>query len=296
MQKLQAPFPYFGGKSRIADVVWDRFGNVPNYVEPFFGSGAVLLSRPHEPHYETVNDIDGMICNFWRAIKYDPKGVASYADWPSIENDLHARHKWLISQKASLAESLERDPEFYDVKIAGWWVWGMSIWIGGQFCDKAQRKRVQLNKLQGIKKFSNDSTDAWFVELSERLKNIRVCCGDWKRVSGYSATTAMGLTGMFLDPPYGEKANRKKKLYTYDSCTVYQECLYYCKENGYNPLFRIALCGYVGEYEELANYGWQAYRWKSHGMESAERGIENRSKETVWFSPHCLDDRQGTMF
>lgn len=43
---LRAPFPWFGGKSRIASTVWDAFGRVQNYVEPFFGSGAVLLARP----------------------------------------------------------------------------------------------------------------------------------------------------------------------------------------------------------------------------------------------------------
>lgn len=42
---LKAPFPWFGGKSRVADVVWRAFGNVPNYVEPFFGSGAVRVRR-----------------------------------------------------------------------------------------------------------------------------------------------------------------------------------------------------------------------------------------------------------
>jgi hypothetical protein len=37
-EMLSAPFPWFGGKSRVADLVWSRFGaDVPNYVEPFFG-------------------------------------------------------------------------------------------------------------------------------------------------------------------------------------------------------------------------------------------------------------------
>jgi DNA adenine methylase len=53
---MQAPRPWFGGKSRAADLVWSRLGDVPNYVEPFFGSGAILLARPHEPRIETVND------------------------------------------------------------------------------------------------------------------------------------------------------------------------------------------------------------------------------------------------
>ena len=38
---LKAPFPWFGGKSDVADAVWQRLGNVPNYIEPFFGSGAM---------------------------------------------------------------------------------------------------------------------------------------------------------------------------------------------------------------------------------------------------------------
>lgn len=58
---LKAPFPWFGGKSMVADIVWQRFGHVPNYIEPFFGSGAVLLGRPHSPGIETVNDLDCMV-------------------------------------------------------------------------------------------------------------------------------------------------------------------------------------------------------------------------------------------
>lgn len=81
-EPLKAPFPYFGGKSRIAHIVWERFGDVPNYVEPFAGSLAVLLSRPHEPRIETVNDKDCYVANFWRALKNDPETVAHWADWP----------------------------------------------------------------------------------------------------------------------------------------------------------------------------------------------------------------------
>lgn len=79
---LRAPFPYFGGKSRAASLVWDALGDVPNYVEPFFGSGAVMLGRPTAPRTETVNDLSCLLANFWRALKHDPEGVAEHADWP----------------------------------------------------------------------------------------------------------------------------------------------------------------------------------------------------------------------
>ena len=125
----------FGGKSKVANEVWSRFGNVPSYVEPFFGSGAALLARPHAPDLELVNDIDGYIVNFWRAVQTDAEAVASYADWPAFENDLHARHAWLVQRRDSLREHLEGDPDYYDARIAGWWVWGMSLWIGSGFCS-----------------------------------------------------------------------------------------------------------------------------------------------------------------
>jgi len=135
MNALRSPYPYFGGKSRVAPEVWSRFGDVANYVEPFFGSGAVLLGAPWpSSRSETVNDLDAMISNFWRAVKADPDAVADYADWPVLENDLHARHAWLVSRKGSLQSRLEGDPDYYDAKIAGWWVWGMACWIGSGFC------------------------------------------------------------------------------------------------------------------------------------------------------------------
>ena len=80
---MKSPYPWFGGKARIADLVWSRFGAVKNYVEPFFGGGAVLLNRP-QPFRgpETVNDINGFLANFWRSVQADPDAVANYADWP----------------------------------------------------------------------------------------------------------------------------------------------------------------------------------------------------------------------
>ncbi len=130
---LKAPFPFFGGKSRIARIVWDRFGRVDNYVEPFFGSGAVLLGCPWPGHTETVNDADGLLANFWRALQYAPDEVAAYADWPVSECDLHARHRWLVDRRP-MVEELMADPEWYNAKAAGWWVWGISQWIGTGWC------------------------------------------------------------------------------------------------------------------------------------------------------------------
>lgn len=87
---------------------------------------AMLLLRPDWPwscdvnRIETVNDMDGFIPNFWRAIQYDPDAVALHASWPVVELDLHARHKWLTNIGRQMVEQLRDDPDWFDAKIAGW--------------------------------------------------------------------------------------------------------------------------------------------------------------------------------
>ncbi len=132
---LRAPFPWFGGKRLIAPEVWAALGDVSHYVEPFFGSGAVLLNRPHAPATETVNDFDGLLANFWRAVQADHETVARHADWPCNEADLHARHLWLVGARESLTARLAADPAWFDAQAAGWWVWGACNWIGGGWCS-----------------------------------------------------------------------------------------------------------------------------------------------------------------
>lgn len=46
MTGLAAPFPWFGGKRKVAPEVWAALGDPDNYIEPFAGSLAVLLNRP----------------------------------------------------------------------------------------------------------------------------------------------------------------------------------------------------------------------------------------------------------
>ena len=147
---LRAPFPYFGGKREAAAIVWGALGRVSNYVEPFFGSGAVLLSRPREtwatldgPGTETVNDRSRFLANFWRALRADPDAVADACDWPVNETDLHARHRWLVAQLPALATAMDADPEHFDAKIAGWWCWGACGWIGSGWCDEERAMKGQ---------------------------------------------------------------------------------------------------------------------------------------------------------
>jgi hypothetical protein len=340
MAALKAPFPYFGGKSKVASLVWERFGEVRNYVEPFFGSGAMLLGRPLPfDGTETVNDFDGLLANFWRALQSDPDAVAHHADWPVNENDLHARHAWLVGQKDSLQARLEGDPEFFDVKVAGWWVWGMACWIGSGFCSGkgpwgvvdsqlvhlgtagrgvnrqlvhlgnagqgVNRKRVHLGDAgrgvnrqrvhlgdagRGVNRKRENHGEAlreYMGALSERLRRVRVCCGDWSRVCGDSPTIKQGTTAIFLDPPYADTAKRAQGLYRVDCESVAHAVRGWALSKGDDKRYRIALCGYEGEH--IMPDSWDCVEGKAGaGFGYGKKGYANARRERIWFSPHCI--------
>jgi len=393
---LKAPFPWFGGKSKVASLVWERFGDVQNYVEPFFGSGAVLLNRPTDAGIETVNDLDCMVANFWRSLQHDPDAVADAADWPVDEADQHARHLWLCSQE-EFRENMKVDPEFYDAKIAGWWVWGQCIWIGSGWCSVqlphlgdagtgVHRKRPHLGGGRGVNRqlphlgyagtgvhrkrphlgnagrgvnrqlphlgyagtgvhrklphlgnagrgvnrqlphlgnagtgvhgklphLGNAGTGGeeclsdrtlgtreflfqYMNELAERLRRVRVCCGDWSRVCGPTPTVKLGLTGVFLDPPYMD--GRTDALYSSDSLTVANDVREWAITQGDDPRIRIALCGYEGEHAMPES--WECVEWKArggYGSQGENQARENSAKERIWFSPHCLNGKQTSLF
>jgi DNA adenine methylase len=353
-EPLRAPFPWFGGKRKVADLVWSRLGDVQTYNEPFAGSLAVLLGRPHAPRVETVNDLDCFLVNFWRAVQRDPDAVAFWCDAPINEADLHARHRWLVTRGRRLAARCLRDPHYFNVKIAGWWVWGQCLWIGSGWCQRPewtgranagrrprgihaarvgeepseQAKRPKLYdhggtgvlrrwqgggesgggsgvhaiglhqqrpKLHGdgddtgIARQQTEGLYVYMHELAARLRRVRVCCGDWSRVLTPSVTTYIGTCGVFLDPPYAH--DLRERCYAEDH-DISSDVRAWALANGDNPDFRIALCGYAGEHAMPDT--WECVPWKAHGGYSrTARGVANRDRERIWFSPHCLRPTDG---
>ena len=295
--KLKAPFPYFGGKASVADVVWRHFGNPKMYVEPFCGSAAMLLARPCEPPFnkEIINDYDGNVANFWRAMKYDPDGVADVADWPVNHIDLMARKRYVLKEYDAMREKLIADPEYCDAKIAGYWAWAQSVGIGETFHSPNQRPNiVSAHGFVVIKNICE-----YLKKLQKRLADVKVVCGDWTQVMGGNWRLLFGDCAVFLDPPYAPEQGRDNDLYNNDDLTVAKDVLNWCKDNGDNRLYKIALCGYDGEHNDLEDMGWTVHAWKAQGGyahvgDGKTRGEENRFKERIWFSPFC--NRDLTLF
>lgn len=296
MSKLKAPFSYFGGKSKVASLIWQHFGNLTNYVEPFAGSLAVLLANPSIPKIETVNEINPFISNFWRAVAYNAEEVSKYADYPVHETELHARHQFLLQAATEdFKNKLHNDVSYYDAKMAGYWVWGMGASVGSNWLQSKGLKALPLlssagGGIHGL----NGNVYKWMHALQQRLKRVRVINGDWKRVVTPSVTynnvglSNKDITGVFLDPPY--ESSVRDKVYIDDN-NIFNEVVKWAIDNGNNPKMRIILCGYSNDNNHNIPETWKVISWKSNGGLSSlgdSRGKDNANKETIWLSPHCL--------
>lgn len=291
-------FSWFGSKRKIAPQVWQRFGKLANFVEPFAGSLSVLLANPEISKIETVNDQNCWLSNFFRAIQNDWEGVKKHADFPVNEADLHARHRFLMSSEKEFRQKMENDPDFFDLKAAGWWIWGHSASVGSNWLQKKGEKALPILSSAGggIHGLTFDM-DEQFSKFASRVKKVRVACGNWKRVVSPAVLwknkglTNGEMTGVFLDPPYQQEM-REKKIYQHDQ-DVFSDVVSWALENGENEKMRIAVCGYDPD-QEIFPSSWEKLSWSADGgmaglsKGTKTRGKENSKKEVIWFSPHCL--------
>ena len=72
---MKAVLKYPGSKWSLAKWIISHFPEHHSYLEPFFGSGAVLFNKPRS-NIETVNDLDGNVVNLFEWIKKDPERLA----------------------------------------------------------------------------------------------------------------------------------------------------------------------------------------------------------------------------
>jgi DNA adenine methylase len=302
---MKSPFPYFGGKRTIADVVWSRLGSPKQYIEPFCGSAAILLSAPSPASLEVVGDANGFIANFWRAVVHQHAEVARWCDYPVSHVDLGARHVWLMAQRDLLSKALQ-DPDWPgDAKVAGWWLWGQCAWIGSGWCEWKKNSQIPhvgnagmgiqaigkiphvsdagrgIQAIGKIPHVSDAGRGMWtsggvvalrvLGEISQRLERVRVVHGDWDRClnSHYGGSS----TAVFLDPPYkgfGE---------LYGAAAIVDNVEAWARENSN---LRVALCGHVGDY---TLDGWEQVQWDRGKLTYS--GGSTAELECVWFSPAC---------
>lgn len=267
---------------------------------------------------ETVNDRDGLLVNFWRAVRSDPEQTAYHASWPVSHVDLVARRmvlkEWLTND-ANL-ERMMVDDQYCDHRIAGYWVWCQALAIGSlskQLAGpwwRAGGNLVKLRSPQGVEitrphvtaqqgievlslrhnpltrpySFVNPNVIKWFTFLQARLRHVRILCDDWKRVVAMIDTNyyqrETPIISVFLDPPYTHTLRVDNKYYTIDDAETCRDVLNWCKTYGSDQRYRIVLAAYEDDgHDELLTLGWRKYRWYRRNRDMVGLAKSERAKQ-----------------
>lgn len=104
-----AVIKYPGAKWGVAPWVISHFPEHRSYLEPFFGSGAVLFTKSRSA-IETVNDIDGDVVNLFDWIRKDPARLAHAIRFTPYARDEYDR-AWAAQYTET--DSFRRAVNFY---------------------------------------------------------------------------------------------------------------------------------------------------------------------------------------
>jgi site-specific DNA-adenine methylase len=289
-------FPYVGGKYTIAPEINRRFGEIDTRIDAFTGSSSWILASP-PVKFEIVNDLDGYVVNYLRAVKYAPDEVARYLDFPRAELELIAYHHYTRDKLPELVSRLGGDPEYYDPVIAARWAYVMAHCViyehqraGGWLVQDGRlvykrgkgRLRVSLTTRPHVlfKLFKTRRIHEHVAALSERLRNVQVLWNDFEVAVNKAKHPAHCTAGILLDPPY--PSHLREIEYDKDGETIWYRAARWAVANGDNPKLRIAVCGYNdANSDALFPPSWSRFVWRRFGLG------RNKDKECVWFSPHC---------
>ena len=106
---MRTPLTYYGGKQQLAHRLVALMPKHRVYFEPFAGGAAVLFAKPRCER-ETLNDLDGQVVRFWRALRDRPDELAraialtpySRAEWEDcradvdVDDDVEAARRFLV--------------------------------------------------------------------------------------------------------------------------------------------------------------------------------------------------------
>lgn len=262
----RAVLRYPGAKWRIADFILRHMPKHHSYLEPFFGSGAVLFRKVPAP-IETINDINGDVVNLYQVVQRKAKTLAEF-----VAGIPYARQVY--------EASLQSNPEASDVERAArfltlvWQSYGTRA--DGKNCgwkkDVAGREAAYAvrnwNRLPG-----------WIVAAQERLKQVQIEHRDaLQLIRQFNHPKVL----IYCDPPYvlSTRICRSSYRHEMDDATHEELLDVLNKHRG-----SVMLSGYANELYDAHLHGWERYDTDMVITSGVKR------TETLWVKQEAQDER-----
>lgn len=250
---------YPGSKWNIAKDIVALIPEHKSYLEPFFGSGAVLFTKSPSK-IETINDIDGDVVNLFKCIRKDPERLAK-----DIIATPYAREEYNLACDATYnsCEQFERARLFL-----------VKMWQGYGYRSNGSKVGWK-NDVQGRERAY--ALAEWYrlprtiVEIAERLRVVQI---EHKPALDIIEKFDFPNVFMYVDPPY-VLSTRSQKQYAHEMNNEDHEALL-------KALLRSSAKIMISGYESQL-YNDYLCEWEKLQFSSCAEGGLPRT-ETIWMN------------
>ena len=249
---------YPGSKWNIAGQLAELIPPHHSYVEPYFGSGALLFTKPPSD-IETINDLDSDVTNLFRCIQQDSERLARLVMTTPFSREEYDRQ----FDGESCASMYQKAAGFL---VRMWQAHGSrnnGYKAGWKYDAVGREKMYALWNWYRLPE--------WIVEIAERLRKVQI--------ENRPALEVIGRFDypnvfMYIDPPY-ILGTRSGKQYKHEMTDADHEELL---ETILQSRAKIMISGYESEMYNRYLNGWH----KEYFMSCSDGGSPR--KEVVWMN------------
>lgn len=252
---------YPGSKWNIASQLVELIPKHHSYVEPFFGSGAVLFNKPPSD-IETINDLDSDVTNLFRCIQKDSERLSRLVMTTPFSREEYDR-QFEGAAETLYASSFQRAAGFL-----------IKCWQGHGFRTNGYKvgwKNDVVGRERAYALWNWYRLPEWIIDIAERLRMVQI-----ENRPAVEVIERFNYSNvfMYIDPPYvlGTRAGKQYKHEMTDA--DHEDLLKLLLQSK----AKIMLSGYESEmYNDYLN-GWEKKQFSS----CAEHGKPRI--ETVWMN------------
>lgn len=254
---MKATMKYPGSKWSIAQWIISFFPKHHSYLEPFFGSGAVLFNKPRS-NIETVNDLDGNVVNLFDVIRHYPEELAR-----RVYLTPYAREEYEKAYTQVPEDPLEKAVNFY-----------IRLNMGHGFRTNGERVGWK-NDIQGRERAY--AAQDWIhlpekvLQTAERLRGVQIENRPAvDLIKRYNFDNVL----IYCDPPYLLSTRHGRQYKCEMDESEHEELLKLLLEHkGY-----AIISGYDSELYNDMLQGWNKFETKAYSQ------VHTKTRETIWLN------------
>ena len=258
---MRTVLKYPGSKWNIAGQLAELIPPHHSYVEPFFGSGAMLFSKAPSD-IETVNDLDSDVTNLFRCIQKDSERLARLVMTTPFSREEYDR-QFEGMEKTLYASNFQRAAGFL-----------IKCWQGHGFRTNGYKVGWK-NDVQGRESmyalWNWYRLPEWVIEIADRLRKVQI-----ENRPALEVIERFNYENvfMYLDPPY-LLGTRASKQYLHEMTDADHEDLL---KLILKSKAKIMISGYESDMYNDYLSGWNKEYFKSCAEHNGTRN------EVVWMN------------